>query len=303
MCKPFGLWRSEDSGKTWNRIDKGDIAGGWARSYSISVDSERGGRYAAFRTSPPGPENGTAKSAWTIDGGKTWTDITSRKPDMYAQYAGWTHGAVDWSKDIPTNIVAHSHSGSNLHHSVDSGKEWKELRPAGRISIDLKSVNRKMGGYGIYGDTVYFGNITGIFSGTGKSEKTEKASNYRIVGTIMQNYGSKLYWLTDESVIVSKDIGKSWKEIGSTLPSPARKGPYFGKTEAEMMVVCEDGLYITINGCSSWKKMSGLFFDKTTYRADKDGYQIEKHDYAWDSVNKAIFAAGQAGSLYRMKIK
>ena len=93
-----GLWRSSDKGKTFARVDGGNIGGRCETGYALNLDPA-GKRLACFMLD--------GSSGMTLDNGKTWS--------VFQQHGrGWDFGVVDWSRKAPQDILA-------IHHRVGTG--------------------------------------------------------------------------------------------------------------------------------------------------------------------------------------
>jgi hypothetical protein len=101
----------------------------------------------------------------------------------------------------------------------------------------------------------------GIFRSTDFGQTWTKVGDYTLHGTCPVHYGPNIYWVAKEGVVVSRDGGKTWSVCGSPVENIVF-GPYFGKSEQEMMVVSfKDGYSITRNGGQSWTRVAPFFAD------------------------------------------
>ena len=107
-----GMWKSTDSGKTFERCDGGKVSGRCETSFSLNADPA-GSRFACFMLD--------GKCAWTGDGGDTWHPMADVGRN-------WDYAAVDWSTPDVMNIFAGLHeSGGQVLSSIDAGKTWGKL--------------------------------------------------------------------------------------------------------------------------------------------------------------------------------
>ena len=319
MClngPPFGIWRSADAGKTWSRMDSNAVAGGWIRSFSIRVDQDKPGRVAVFRAWPPNPESG-AKSALTLDGGKSWHPI-SKPPFEHFGYGGWTHAMVAWA-DEPNDIkmIGQNRIRPAIYISDNGGKKWDAIQGKFKgIIEDTYTIEymrakdpgkweswkkSRILGYGLCGDAHLLGRFDSIQRSTDKGENWETVSDFVVAAHTPVKFDGKLYWGAEKGVIVSDDAGKSWKLLGSELPM-VRKGPFFGKDASTMVVVTEDGVYKTTDAGSKWIKVSDLFQVPDAWRAEHPPLWL-RHDYAWDPTRDVLYVTGLAGSAYKKELK
>ncbi len=317
--EPFGLYHSPDGGKSWKRIDDGNVAGGWVRSFSIQLDQSRPGRMAIFRANPPAPmsENGRnrrARSAMTLDGGKTWTPM--QKAKGLQGYGGYVHGMVDWSDQTPMHVIAQPRIRPRLAISHDGGESFDQIQTkiAGIVEpyFNVKWIKaREPGnyarwdeahvlGYGIADGAVLLGDHDGMKRSTDDGATFETVSEHLAAAHTPILFDGKLYWGGEKGLLVSSDAGKSWSLKGAEL-AMIRKGPFFGSDADQMVVVTEDGVYKTEDGARSWKKLCGLFRDPTAWRSDVEPLWL-RHDYAWDHKTNTLYAAGMAGSLWKLEV-
>ncbi len=311
--KPFGVYRSQDAGKTWSRFDDGIIDGGWQRSFCMRQDLDKPGRMAFFTTSPPAKEN-KPTSAMTLDGGKSWIQFAD--PFAFQGQGGWRHGMVDWSQD-PVHIIAQNRIRPKLQISVDNGKEFK---PApGKIAgvmdpnFNLTYIRAKepanyerylkgqVEGYGLYQGNIIFGEHDGIEVSIGEDGEMQKVADFIVTAYTPVLFDGKLYWGSEKGVIMSDDAGKTWSLMGSELPM-VRKGPYIGADANNMVVVAESGVFHTSDGGKNWKKLTDLFKVPDAWRADEGPVWL-RTNYAWDHTRNILYVTGLAGSLYKMEVK
>ena len=311
---PFGLYRSGDAGRTWERIDGGNVVGGWVRSHSIQLDQDKPGRIAAFRVGPPAPEDGP-KSAVTLDGGQSWRPIA----DAWAFHglSGWVYGMVDWSRE-PLHVMAQNRVRPDLQLSTDGGQNFKKL--PGKIEgiVELTWNHQYMRarqtkgwewfkeqhvhGFGACEGAVLLGRYDGgIDRSTDGGESYERVSDFTVSAPTPIRFDGRLYWGAEKGVIVSEDAGKTWALSGSELPM-VRKGPFFGADAADMVVVAESGVYRTSDAGRTWNKVCDLFKPERAWRADR-GPAWLRTDYAWDHTRNIVYVAGMAGPAYKLEVE
>jgi hypothetical protein len=317
---PWGLYRSSDGGTTWKRIDDGNVVGGWIRPFSIRVDQTRPGRIAVFRSAPPAPksenEKGeTSSSALTLDGGRTWRRIY-QPSQKWAPWAGWSHGMVDWTHPNAGWLVAQPRWRYKLSVSRDGGKSIQivrkalegvqHLRPSVEYAKALSPDEYRRWkeihvlGYGIADGAVLLGDFDGIKVLRQDQKEPEKVADFRVAAITPVLLDGKLYWGGEQGMLVSDDAGKTWSLQGTKLPM-IRQGPMFGADANEMVVVTEDGVYRTTDGAKNWKKLCELYRDPTAWRS-KLGPAWLRHSYAWDHRRNTLYAAGMAGSIWKLEV-
>ncbi len=311
---PWGLYRSSDGGKSWTRLDEGEVAGGWTRPFSLQVDPNRPGRIAAFRVGPPGPAHNKPRSACTIDAGKTWHEID--RPKALGGLAGWRHGMVDWSDETPKHMIAQPRVRPDLSVSHDGGKRFEALKTeiAGIQQPDCnieyikayepqsyqRFVDHHVLGYGIAQGAVLLGDFDGMKRSTDDGETFQKTADFLVAAYTPVLFDGKLYWGGEQGMLVSDDAGKTWSLQGAKLPM-IRQGPLFGSDADEMVVVTEDGVYRTTDGAKTWKKLCDLYRDPTAWRSEL-GPAWLRHSYAWDHRRNTLYLAGMAGSIWKLEV-
>jgi photosystem II stability/assembly factor-like uncharacterized protein len=207
-----GLWRSQDRGASFVRMDGGSIGGRCETGFALNADPA-GGRLACFMLD--------GQSAITLDNGKTWRTFQQNG-------RGWDFGAVDWSQRDPQNILAlHHESGGELYHSGDGGKSWQLL------GKDFTAV-------GIFDAGAFVASKgNGILRSVDGGATWISVSERTPTGRVLVVFKGIGYWLTQEGLFVSKDKGATWQLQGS--PIEAAWGPFFGKNEKQIVVVGKMG--------------------------------------------------------------
>ncbi len=314
---PFGVWKSTDMGKTWTRLDDGDVVGGWTRSKAICFDPAVSGRMAFFRVFPPPGKNedDKVKSSFTLDGGKTWTHMTHNEY-VYAG-GGWVHGMVDWSEEGPQAVIAQSRAKGTLYYSLDGGKEWTDTKIPGVLygSLSVKRARELMAGgqadrrlkleltygYGLVDGVLLVAGNEGIRRSTDQGKTFQTVSDEIVTVECPVRLGKRLYWLSEKGVIISDDQGKTWSLLGTGISGSA-KGPIFGTTAEEMLVVTDKGVFKTTDAAKTWKKVSDLFWVPDTYKARFEQV-LRRHDYAWDPQRNILYVSGLAASVYKKQLE
>ncbi len=310
---PHGVYRSKNAGQTWELFAGADtVSGAWVRSFSIRIDQDRPGRMAFFRISPPGPANLTV----TLDGGKSWRPIVPPKH----KFTGFVHGMVDWSDDKAMTLVGHLRFRPKIMISRDGGKAFKDSGAGKKDGIFefnwtyewvraynqrswQKFVNSSIFGYGVSDGKILVGTHDGIEVRGLDEKKRKKVADYRVSAYTPERFSGKLWWGAEEGLLVSTDKGESWSLLGDG-PKMIRKGPFFGKDEQDIVVVCEDGVYRTIDGGKAWTKVSELHRDETCWRPNAMPKSIwQRHEYAYDHTRQLLYVAGIAGSCYKKQIQ
>lgn len=151
--------------------------------------------------------------------------------------------------------------------------------------------------------TLLSGNVEGpgISLSTDLGQTWTKVSDFSPLGHRPIHFGRKLLWAAREGVITT-DNGRDWTLLGTKLED-ATWGPYFGKSESEMMVVTPAGFFITKDAAKTWTHVAPYF-------AVPDGMAKGGYDkntvgryFAWDPEANVLYAGGLGGGAYRLKLK
>jgi len=317
--KPFGLWRSSDGGETWVRVDSGEVAGGWVRPDSVQMDQNRPGRMAFFRMGSPAPLNynggPTPSSAYTLDGGETWTVFQKAKRNQGS--AGWGMGVIDWAQEVPQTFVAQAFWRPSLMVSVEGkndfrrnlgvfanypnyNSEWMQHYDEQRWK-DFKKERVK--GFGVCKDAILLGQWdTGIERSTDGGANFENVSDFLVATKTPVFFDGKLYWGGEKGLLVSEDDGATWSLQGEPLPM-IRQGPFFGPDANKIAVVTEEGIFGTGDAGVSWQKIAPLAETPEAWRMNLEPDYLRQPDwlrqcYAWDYRRGRFYVAGMASPIY-----
>lgn len=264
LCIPgLGLWKSTDSGETYERYDHGAVSGRAETGWTFNADPE-GGRLACFML------DGT--SAWTLDGGRTWQPFAGMG-------RGWDFGAVDWTSPVPKTVFAFRHeSGGEFYLSTDGARSWK------MVGKDLK-----VSGLGVVGpDVLLLARGNGIERSTDGGASWQKVSDVNPKGRVPVVFRGVVYWTTDRGMLASRDKGKTWQIVGS--PVNAIMGPFFGRTDKHMVVVGPQGFSESTDGGATWRLAAPL---PPIKEIDWFG------NFAWDPIGDTFYAARMGQPAYK----
>lgn len=320
---PFGIWRSPDGGDTWTRFDDGSVGGAWRRSSAMCLDQNQPGRMAFFRSGPPAPQKdngrgGTverSQSAMTLDNGETWTPFDEAR-GLFGQ-DGWSHGAVDWAAPTPLTFLAQNRVRPSLALSINGGEDFDKPLGKGLAMIHpndhhayARAENTSwwqdwkedtLAGYGVCKEAILLGRFEGgIDRSEDGGENFERVSEERVTAPSPVYFEGKLFWGGEKGLLVSTDDGGTWFMPGAPLPN-IRKGPYFGATALDMVVVTEDGIYRSTDGSQNWEKVSDLPHTPGSWRADVEPRWL-RQSYAWDHRRNRLYVAGLASPLYALDL-
>jgi hypothetical protein len=257
-----GIWKP--AGDTFDRADGGKIGGRTETGFALDFDPN-GKRLMCFMIYGP--------SAYTLDGGKTWHPSKLSHLD---------HGAVDWSDPEAKRMIAFKHeSGGELAYTSDAAKSWKSL---GKGFKQL----------GIFdGGVLMASKGEGILRSTDEGATWNKVSDLKPVGWAMRVHKGVGYWTTDNGVLVSRDKGQTWAQLGA--PVQAYYGPYFGKDENQLIVVGKSGAHATADGGKSWKQVAPL----------PPGFTVgfTGPNFGWDPQKNILYASSMGRPTYKFILK
>lgn len=232
-----GLYRSTDQCKTWTKPDK-VIKGRTETPGCIEIDPVQGTKRMSLALVYGSP------LALSADMGQSWKVLNNK-----SGHVDWA--AIDWSDADSKFILALKHeSGGTLLVSRDGGQ-----------SFDMIGKD--------FGPAWIFDNMTAVASEMKSKTKptprlvrtTDGGKTFAPVGdysakALPRFFAGKLYWLTDDALIVSGDKGKTWTKV-SDLKN-GRFGPVFGKTAQQMFVLTTAGVIESSDAGSSWTKPLAL---------------------------------------------
>jgi len=280
-----GLFISHDQGETWKEAAGAKLSGRNYGGFGINYDYERG-RYAIFMIARSSEQSATS----IIYSGADQGFIHFQEPTD-VQHDAWTWGMPDWSKDsIQVILGKQHHAWVKLWLSKDAGRSWELL--------DFESRNP-----GVINDSVFVaGNDDGIYRTTDQGKSWTKINQWQVMGKNPVKYNSDFYWTTTEGLIYSSDLGKTWHLKGSALKD-VLWGPYFGQDQDHILVVNQDGFYITNNGGKTWNKVAEFFTIPDSNRGGEYNVMHPTNSYGWDWQNQVIYAAGLGGRIYRLRLQ
>jgi photosystem II stability/assembly factor-like uncharacterized protein len=297
--KNRGLYKSEDGGKSWNKILYTNEKAGCA---DVSVDPENPEivyastwecRRYPYAFNSGGPGSGMWKST---DGGKNWKELKNGLP---AKPFGRIAFAL--APSAPQNILAIVESSSTgLYISSDGGESWKkqsatsnvEARPFyfSVIAIDPKDAKR-----------VYRPAYTFSYSSDGGYSFAEAGNEGAEPHADMHAFWinpintNQMYLGTDGGVYVSLDRGASWMFIQNLPVGQFYHVAFDNATPYNVMGGLQD------NG--SWLAPSasagGVSNADWTNLYGGDGFWVQP-----DPLNPGyVYAESQGGSVSRINVK
>lgn len=222
-----GLYRSEDSGRTWKRIgvdsdemDKNPVTG---KLQSIAIDFNSPVNKRTIYVSSE--KNGIYKSA---DGGDTWKNITSK-------FSGTAKSVRCVAIDSKSSKTIYAGTNAGLFVSNDAGKSWAQLGKGSFEKVENMSICRtKPSTFYVCahypGDNGYWGRA-GFWRtvDNGKTFTDITPAYFSYAGAIAVNpfnpdyiYGCN-YLINTKTVgqklkiVRSKNGGKTWENIGDDI--------------------------------------------------------------------------------------
>lgn len=273
-----GLWRSSDHGKNWARVDGEMISGRDETGWATNADANAPGRLASFSLD--------GHAGWTTDG-MTWKRFATLGRN-------WDYGSVDWSAAEPKTIIAAKHETSppgEIYLTRDGGVSWRLL------GVHLQEKRERISMVGaLGGDTVIYSNGDGIQRSADAGRTWSRVSDINPLTRIPVYFDGVHYLGCTNGLLTSVDRGATWKAQGA--PANIWIGPLFGATAREMLVVGKDGVFATTNGGTSWTRAADL-------KPKEGGFVFTPNwfgCYAWDPVNKFLYASSMGNPVYRLKL-
>ena len=99
-----------------------------------------------------------------------------------------------------------------------------------------------------------------------------------------------------DGLLVRRDKGATWTRQGSSVD--IWLGPFFGRSEDEMVVVGKNGAFKTGNAGDTWTKIADL-------RPNGPGFSFKPNwfgCYAWDPVNNILYASSMGNPVYKLEL-
>jgi hypothetical protein len=291
MNRDYGALRSLDHGASWQRLPGAGLTGRVYGGFSFCADP-RSDRFAVFMQEG-NPFKILAQGGLTLDGGTTWSPLT--RPASVKKHDGFTWGGVDWSSPAPRIILGKEHHAwVTLWLSRDAGLTWEKLPFASRNPGVLNATTFVAGLDDISVSRGKLDLPKGIYRTTDSGQSWAKVSDFIPTGKTPVIWGSHAYWVAPEGVLVSTDLGTTWSVLGSPLPD-SLYGPFFGTSEAQLLVVTKSGTFLTHNAGQTW----------TLVAAPLPGHHRTSDptvSYGWDPLNHFLYYAPVGGDLFRLRL-
>jgi photosystem II stability/assembly factor-like uncharacterized protein len=229
-----GVFRSDDQGKSWQRVGDQKIRGRTEWPGCMQFDPVGAGKALLVALVYGSPV------AVSPDAGASWKFM-----DNKSTHVDWA--AVDWSDPGMKLVLALKHeSGGLLLVSRDGGKSFTEA------------------GKG-YGPAWVFDDKTAVVAEApakgkpkpGLLRTTDAARTFTRCGdytakALPRWHGGTLYWVVEGALIASTDRGQSWKKLSGL--KDGRCGPVFSKDGKHLFVLTGAGVVESTDGGASWSR-------------------------------------------------
>jgi hypothetical protein len=97
-------------------------------------------------------------------------------------------------------------------------------------------------------------------------------------------------------LLVSGDKGANWQPQGTAIN--IWQGPFFGHDEKAMVVIGNDGVFMTKTGGETWTPVAGLKPKEGNYVFSPNWFGC----YAWDPVNNILYASAMGNPVYKLEL-
>lgn len=280
-CDPFtgdlymglmaaGIWKSTDQGETFSLAVESEMGGEYAGFFDADLDSP--GRFVFFGADDD--------SLMTLDGGKTWKNLA--RPSKVSR--GWNFGGIDWPNKVPTAILAVEHgAGARRFLSRDGGATVQAVSSGGSFD-DQNDINTAVGVF----DTSTFvtSDAKGIWRTTDAGATWTQVSDRASWGSQMMLRKGIAYFPTEQGLVMSKDEGLTWIQLGDTSV-PFERGPWF-ESDDIIIAASAQGFYLTTDRGLHWSLIGP--WPAGFYDPGKTGLKLRNHSSAcWDPIHHTAY--------------
>jgi len=255
-----GLWLSHDHGATFSRCDNKAIGGRCETGWGLQANPAGKG-LACFMI--------YGDSAITTDGGATWTKFKTSHLDF---------GSVDWADTGRRFLAIRHESNGNLTTTTDGGATWTDI-------------DKGFSGCGVIDHETFVATKLkelGIFRSTDAGQTWKKVSEQTPSAAVPVVFENAIYWPTGKALLVSRDKGATWSDIGSTID--AAYGPWFD-TARHFVVAGKSGFSETKDGGQTWQAVTALPAGFGTNRVGPN--------YAWDPKANLFYASAMTHPTFK----
>ncbi|HZN02050.1 MAG TPA: hypothetical protein VFD06_00535, partial [Candidatus Polarisedimenticolia bacterium] len=262
-----GVYRSTDGGATWKHVglrETRHVGNIWVdpKNADVAIVAALGHVFG------PNPERGLFR---TTDGGRSWTKVLDRGPDV---------GAVDIASDpaVPGVLYASTWQvrrhpwldyfqppagpGSGIWKSTDNGRTWKQTgttglpkTPYGRIDLGVapgKNARRVYAGLDSEEEPGLYRTDDGGATWTRVNPDPELAGSY-MNHIVPDPKNPDIVWASGRGLRRSTDAGKTFAVFKGAPGGDDYHHLYIDPREPRrMMVAADQGAVVTHNGGESW---------------------------------------------------
>jgi len=206
----------------------------------------------------------------------------------------WDYGSVDWGATHPQTIIAAKHETSppgEVYATVDGGVTWNQLsihlqESRGQISM-IGAMDRK---------SFIYSTGEGILRSPDLGKSWAKVSEARPQTRVPVLFKQVHYLGTAAGLLVSPDQGRTWQAQGA--PVDIWQGPFFGSDEKSMVVVGQDGVFLSKNAGQAWAHLADL-------KAKDKGFLFTVNwfgCYAWDPRREILYASSMGNPVFKLEL-
>ncbi len=231
-----GVFRSTDSGKTWERHGKDVPKGRTETPGCLQLDPTGKTKKLLMATVYGGPV-----IVASTDPATAW-----RTMDKKCEHVDWC--AVDWTDPETKFVLAFKHeSGGLLLLSRDGGKSFSEAGKgyglgAWVFDADTAVVAREKSRQKATG---------GILRTTDGGKTFSPVSEHNPV-SLPKLQGDALFWLVEGALLMGTEKGAKWEKVSDV--KDARYGPVFGRDAKHLFVLTTAGVIESTDAGVSWAK-------------------------------------------------
>ena len=231
----MGVWKTEDFGKTWEKIFK--------KGHLRAIAAHPTEKNVVYVLGRKGAE------LWkTTDGGQTWTAV--RKVEFTTEYkAENSFNSIHFSLQNPDVMV--SGMFGKIAKSYDKGVTWeeKEVPFGGSVQTVIMHPENP--------SILYAGNDFILKSKDGGNNWTKSLEKSGVVKDIEidQSNPEVVYAATQNGVFATKDGGESWENRGLSFVNDITIA------DGVILAAAEGGIYKSSDRGATWELLDGPFKD------------------------------------------
>lgn len=264
-----GVYKSTDSGKHWEHIGLSDTR----QIGKILVDPHNPDIVLVAALGHAYDANAERGVFRTTDGGKTWSKVLYKGPDVGAVDLAWDPAdpsvvyATLWQARRPAWSQYPPDQGdeSGIYKSTDEGKTWTEIegqglpaKPYGRIGVSVATNSTGMNVFAL---------VNSLKSGSGLYHSEDGGKTWQLMSTDariitrMWYFGTVLVdpqnpntiYIPNRSVMRSTDGGKTFAAIKGSPGGDDYHYLWIDPTDDSRMIVASDqGTVVSVDGGKTW---------------------------------------------------